>query len=216
MYAETLQMGRTKNEAQRQEYYGTMLAETERLTRLVNNMLNFSRMEAGKKHYEMRNTDVNALVRGVVDTYAAHLHSQGFTVSVVCADRLPDVSADNESIAESLINILDNAIKYSPMEKSVRVSTGWENGNVYVEVEDHGMGIPADQQEKIFEKFYRVSSALVHNTKGSGLGLALVKYIMEAHGGTVSVRSTPAKGSAFRMSFPVHGSHRDGDAERTT
>ncbi len=205
MYAETLQMGRIQNEKQRQEYYSTMLNETERLTRLVNNMLNFSRMEAGRKHYTMHPTDVNALVRRVIDTYNPHLQNQGVTVSVECNDDIPEIRIDEESIAESLINILENAVKYSQEDKRIRVRTGREDGFVFIDVEDHGIGIPPDQQEKIFEKFYRVSTGLVHNTKGSGLGLALVKYIMEAHGGQVSVRSTPGAGSTFRMVLPSGG-----------
>ena len=202
MYTETLLMGRIKDTGHVQAYYATMLTETERLTRLVNNILNFSRMEAGKKQYQMRNTDPNAIVRRVLETYEPHLLELGFTVSVECRD-VPPILGDEESLAESLINILDNAAKYSDTDKQVRVATGWVDGMVFIEVEDHGIGIAPDQREKIFEKFYRVSSGLVHNTKGSGLGLALVRYIVEAHGGTVLVKSTPGEGSTFTLSFPA-------------
>jgi signal transduction histidine kinase len=202
MYAETLHMGRIRDPERMQGYYATMLQETERLTRLVNNILNFSRMEAGKKQYQMRETDLSALVRKVLETYEPHLQNLGFTISVHCHD-VPLILGDEESLAESLINILDNAAKYSDSDKRIRVATGRLDGTVFVEVEDHGIGIAPDQREKIFEKFYRVSGGLVHNTKGSGLGLALVKYIVDAHGGTVRVRSTPGEGSTFTLSFPA-------------
>ncbi len=201
MYAETLHLGRIRDPERMQGYYATMLQETERLTRLINNILNFSRMEAGKKQYQMRETDLSALVEKVMEMYAPHLESLGFTTATACID-VPPILGDEESLAESLLNILDNAAKYSDSDKRIRVATGMRDGNVFIEVEDHGIGIAPDQRDKIFEKFYRISGSLVHNTKGSGLGLALVKYIVEAHGGTVRVRSTPGEGSIFTLSFP--------------
>jgi two-component system phosphate regulon sensor histidine kinase PhoR len=202
MYAETLHMGRIRDPERVQGYYATMLQETERLTRLINNILNFSRMEAGKKQYQMRETDLSVLVEKVLEMYAPHLESLGFTIASACPE-VPPILGDEESLAESLINILDNAAKYSDADKRIRVATGVRDGTVFVEVEDHGIGIAPEQREKIFEKFYRISGSLVHNTKGSGLGLALVKYIVEAHGGAIRVRSAPGEGSTFTLSFPA-------------
>jgi len=202
MFAETLEMGRLKDETKKQEYYSTIVQETERLTRLVNNMLNFSRMEAGKKQYRFRPIDLNATVSGVMSTYDSHFKAEGFDPRVNLDPALPAVNADEESLTEALINIIDNAVKYSPEEKYLGVRTGVSDGAVWVEVEDHGVGIAPEHRQKIFETFYRVSGALVHNTKGSGLGLTLVRHIMEAHGGNVTVESTPGKGSKFRLSIP--------------
>jgi len=208
MFGETLEMGRIKDEEKKKEYYSTIVKETERLTRLVNNILNFSRMEAGKKQYQFRDVQLNRVVNAVLETYSIHLQHEGFTPVAELADGLPPISADDEALTESLINILDNAVKYSNGEKYLRVRTGLEDGSVFVEVEDRGVGISPQHQEKIFETFYRISTGLVHNTKGSGLGLALVRHIMEAHGGRVTVQSTPGKGSTFRLIFPRKKSER--------
>ncbi len=203
MFAETLEMNRVPTEVKKQEYYATILQEAERLTRLVNNILNFSRMEAGRKPYDLQPADLNTLVQKILTTYHPHLVRHGFSLTTDLHPALPEIAADGEAIAESLINILDNAMKYSADDKRIRVRTGCTNGLVFVEIEDHGIGIAHVDQKKIFEKFYRVSSALVHNTKGSGLGLTLVKHIVEAHRGSVAVQSEPGKGSAFRLSFPA-------------
>jgi signal transduction histidine kinase len=112
---------------------------------------------------------------------------------------------DREAIARSLLNLVNNAVKYSPGEKFLGVKLYRANQDVKLEVADHGMGIPSAEQEKIFEKFYRVGDPLVHNTKGSGLGLALVRHIVRAHGGKVSVESVPGQGSTFTIALPLGG-----------
>jgi len=202
MFGETLQMKRVPTEEKKQEYYDTIVQESERLTRLVNNILNFSRIEAGRKEYHFTGVDLNAVTGGVLKSYESHLLQQGFVLSVELDDPIPAVHADAEAVSESLLNIIDNAIKYSRTDKRLRIATGALHGGAYVEVEDHGIGIEPHHQKKIFEKFYRVSSGLVHNTKGSGLGLTLVQHIMDAHHGTVTVKSEPGKGSTFRLAFP--------------
>lgn len=204
MFAEPLEMGRLTSEEKKREYYSTILQETERLTRLVNNILNFSRMEAGKKEYKFEQTDMNDIVSAVLDTYQIHLEKEGFTPIVELDKALPSLNADKEAISEAIINVIDNAIKYSDKEKFLRIGTGRSDHGIFIEIEDHGIGISPSQHEKIFETFYRVSSGLVHNTKGSGLGLALVKHIMDAHGGKVNLKSYPGEGSTFRLEFPLN------------
>jgi len=108
-------------------------------------------------------------------------------------------------MARSLLNLVNNALKYSQDQKFIGVSLYRQNGAVNLEVTDHGIGIPETEQQKIFEKFYRVGDPLVHNTKGSGLGLSLVRHIVQAHGGQVSVDSVPGQGSKFTISLPVNG-----------
>jgi two-component system phosphate regulon sensor histidine kinase PhoR len=146
---------------------------------------------------------LNVLVSGVLSTYDSHLAAEGFEPQVALAPGLPTVEADEEAMTEALINIVDNAVKYSAQEKFLGIRTGVSDGAVYVEVEDHGVGIAPEHRQKIFETFYRVSEGLVHTSKGSGLGLTLVRHIMEAHGGGVTVESLFGKGSTFRLSIPL-------------
>jgi two-component system phosphate regulon sensor histidine kinase PhoR len=202
MFTETLSMKRVPTEKKKQEYYTTILQETERLTRLINNILNFSRMEAGKKQYNFAPADLNEVVKRVMKTFQSHLEHEGFVTAIDLTEKMPSVLADSETIAEALINILDNAMKYSKNEKFVRISTGVSGKMVFIEVEDHGIGIDPQHQTKIFETFYRVSTGLTNNIKGSGLGLSLVKHIMDTHGGTIDLKSTPGKGSTLRLLFP--------------
>jgi two-component system, OmpR family, phosphate regulon sensor histidine kinase PhoR len=203
MFTETLSMKRVQTEEKKQEYYETILQETERLTRLINNILNFSRMEAGKKQYHLEPLALNDVVTGVLKTYTSHLEHEGFITSVQQNENLPTIHADREAIAEALINILDNAVKYSTADKYVRIKTGQTDSMIYVEVEDHGIGIDKHHHKKIFETFYRVSTGLTNNIKGSGLGLSLVTHIMDAHAGMIELESVPGKGSTFRLLFPI-------------
>lgn len=204
MFAETLEMGRVPTEEKRLEYYRIIGLETTRLTRLINNILNFSRMEAGKKTYHFQPLQVNDVVEDILHLYAYKLRSKGFEVEQNLGEDLPLIEGDTEAIAEALINLIDNAIKYSPEEKHVTLTTVREGEQVNVMVKDRGMGIAPEDQKKIFDKFYRVSSALVHDTKGTGLGLALIKHIMDAHKGSVRVASKIGKGSQFTLTFPIH------------
>jgi two-component system phosphate regulon sensor histidine kinase PhoR len=202
MFAETLAMGRLKDEQKKQEYYATIVHESERLTHLVNNILNFSRMDAGRKEYRKTPADLNDIVRGVLGTYTHHLQRQGFVLTTAYCSETLVTPADREAVAEALINLLDNAMKYSGEWKEITVRTQRAPGELHVEVEDRGIGIAREHHRRIFETFYRVPSGLVHDTKGSGLGLSLVKHIMDAHGGRVDVESAAGKGSTFRLVFP--------------
>ena len=205
MFAETLELGRVPTEEKKKEYYATILQETERLTRLINNILNFSRMEAGKKQYAFAPVAFNEIIQRIAATYSHQLHQSGFTLTEKYALDLPVIQADREAVSEALINIIDNAIKYSGDQRSIAIRTSLTTDGIMVEVEDQGIGIAPEHQKKIFEKFYRVSSPLIHNTKGSGLGLSLVRHIMDAHGGAATVTSAQGRGSTFRLTFPVDG-----------
>ena len=202
MFAETLEMNRVASQEKKQEYYRVISQETERLTHLVNNILNFSRIEAGRKEYNFQTIELNDLVKKVLENYNYHLRQNGFEVKMKLAEKLPAVKVDEESLSEALLNLIDNAIKYSHDEKFIAVKTGIDDSTVFLEVEDHGIGIDHAQKEKIFDKFYRVSGGLVHNTKGSGLGLTLVRNIMDAHNGKVKVDSQIGKGSRFTLYLP--------------
>jgi signal transduction histidine kinase len=204
LYAETLEMGRLLNPEKYQEYYRIIRKESERLTALINNILDFSRIEAGRKEYELRETDLAELVRTTLDSYRYQIEQHGFAFEQSIEEDLPKVEVDREAIARSLLNLVNNAVKYSSKDKYLRVNVYRSNGNVNMEVVDHGIGIPRAEQNKIFEKFYRASDPLVHNTKGSGLGLSLVRHVIDAHGGQVSVDSAPGRGSKFTIILPVN------------
>jgi signal transduction histidine kinase len=202
LYAETLELGRLTDPAKYQEYYQIIRKESERLTALINNILDFSRIEAGRKEYEFRETDLAELVKNTVESYRYQIEQHGFTLDENI-EPVPPLRVDREAVARSLVNLVNNALKYSQDRKFIGVNLYRANGSVKLEVVDHGIGIPQQEQHKIFEKFYRVGDPLVHNTKGSGLGLSLVQHIVKAHGGEVSVDSTPGEGSKFTISLPV-------------
>ncbi|MCZ6900705.1 MAG: ATP-binding protein [Bacteroidetes bacterium] len=209
MFAETLQMGRVKTEEKKQEYYAIISKESNRLATIVNSILNFSKMEANKKIYNFEETNLNEVVEDILKTYDFHLKNHGFQYEFIPDQSIQKIQTDQESIKEAVINLLDNAIKYSKETKKIEVKTGQYNGYEFIEVKDHGIGISKVDQKEIFEKFFRVSSGLVHNTKGTGLGLSLVKHIMKGHKGKITLTSVLDKGSSFKLHFPVnHGTHQ--------
>nr|ART40511.1 L754 [uncultured bacterium] len=203
LYAETLELGRINTKEKKQQYYRIIRKESERLTALINNILDFSRIEAGRKEYEFRNTDIAELVHNTLESYRYQIEQQGFAFEESIDSDLPAVPVDREAIARALVNLVNNALKYSTEEKFLGVKLYRENGVVKLEVADHGIGISRRDQSKIFEKFYRAGDPLVHNTKGSGLGLSLVRHITQAHGGEIAVESTPGRGSKFILSLPL-------------
>jgi signal transduction histidine kinase len=203
LYAETLELGRITTKEKKHQYYRIIRKESERLTALINNILDFSRIEAGHKEYEFRDTDIADLVRNTLDSYRYQIEQQGFALEESIDPDLPAVRVDREAIARALVNLVNNALKYSKDEKYLGVKLYRDNGSVKLEVADHGIGIARRDQTKIFEKFYRAGDPLVHNTKGSGLGLSLVRHITEAHGGEIEVESAPGTGSKFIMSLPL-------------
>jgi signal transduction histidine kinase len=205
LYAETLELGRLTTAEKFQEYYQIIRKESDRLTVLINNILDFSRIEAGHREYDFHETNLAELVRMTTESYRYQIEQQGFVFEQGIADDIPPIRVDPEALARSLLNLINNALKYSLEKKFIRVQLYRDKDMVRLEVIDHGIGIPHKEQAKIFEKFYRVGDPLVHDTKGSGLGLSLVQHIVQAHGGHVRVESTPGKGSKFTISLPVDG-----------
>ncbi|HWN08481.1 MAG TPA: HAMP domain-containing sensor histidine kinase [Pyrinomonadaceae bacterium] len=203
LYAETLELGRITTQDKKQKYYRIIRKESERLTALINNILDFSRIEAGRKEYEFRNTDIAELVHNTLESYRYQIEQQGFAFEENIDSNLPAVPVDREAIARALVNLVNNALKYSAEEKFLGVKLYRDSDMVKLEVADRGIGIARRDQSKIFEKFYRAGDPLVHNTKGSGLGLSLVRHISQAHGGDIAVESTPGRGSRFILSLPL-------------
>ena len=203
LYAETLELGRITTQTKKHEYYSIIRKESERLTALINNILDFSRIEAGRKEYDFRETDIAELVRNTLDSYRYQIEQQGFALEEQIDPSIPTVRVDREAIARALVNLVNNALKYSDSEKFLGVKLYRDKSVLKLEVSDRGIGIERHEQARIFEKFYRTGDPLVHNTKGSGLGLSLVRHITQAHGGDVEVESTPGRGSKFTLSLPL-------------
>ena len=203
LYAETLELGRITTELKKHEYYSITRKESERLTALINNILDFSRIEAGRKEYDFRETDIAELVRNTLDSYRYQIEQHGFAFEEQIDTSIPSVRVDREAIARALVNLVNNALKYSDNEKFLGVRLYRDDCMLKLEVSDRGIGIDRNEQSRIFEKFYRTGDPLVHNTKGSGLGLSLVRHITQAHGGDVEVESTPGRGSKFTLKLPL-------------
>jgi signal transduction histidine kinase len=208
LFAETLELGRVPSAEKAQQYHRIINKESHRLSQLINNILVFSLIEAGRKEYRFVKGHVVAVVRDVVDAYRFPIEQQGFALEVEIAEDLPELSLDPEALSQALINLINNAIKYSPDRKRIAIAARRDGERVLVSVSDSGIGIPKAEQKKVFEKFYRAESSLVHTTKGSGLGLALVRHIVEAHGGEVELASAPDQGSTFTIVLPLRGSER--------
>jgi two-component system phosphate regulon sensor histidine kinase PhoR len=146
---------------------------------------------------------INELVEEVLQTYSFHLENKGFSHRLELTQELPLIRADRESVMEAIINLLDNAIKYSPDTKEITLATEKDDKWVVVSVADKGVGIEDKKLKQIFDKFYRVTQGDIYHTQGAGLGLSIVKHIMGAHSGQVQVDSKPGKGSTFKLMFPI-------------
>jgi signal transduction histidine kinase len=200
---ETLEMRRINNPHDTEKFLATISRETLRLQSLVDNVLDFSRLEAGRHLFKFENVDLADVVRETVDGFRPRLEQQGFRIEEDVPERLPAVRADATAVSHCVLNLLDNAIKYSRERREVRVEAGVRDGDVYVAVRDRGIGIPAADQPKVFEKFVRLETGLVHDVKGAGLGLSLVDQIIRAHGGRVELASQPGEGSTFTLVLPI-------------
>ena len=206
VFGETLEMGRVRDEPTRQEYYRVITRESERLSRLIDNVLDFSRIEGGRQTYSMTPTAVEPLIRTTLEAFAYPLAQQGFKVEVRVAADLPEVAMDADAVGQALANLIDNAIKYSGDDRALTIDTRAAGGWLVIAVSDRGVGIAREEQARIFEKFYRVGRSDTQGRRGSGVGLALVRHIAEAHGGTVTVESAPGDGSRFSLRLPLGGS----------
>ena len=209
VFGEFLKLGRVKGEIKVREYGEYIETESRRLTQLINNILDFSKIESGQKTYQFEQADVEQVVNETLKTFEIVLDQHGFTVNLDKTQQsLPPVVIDQEAIAQAFINLLDNAVKYSGEANEINVTLGQQNGFVTIAVRDFGIGIASEEREKVFEKFYRVGNSLVHDVKGSGLGLSIVKHVVEAHHGKVTVESELGHGSTFTIHLPFENGSR--------
>jgi len=203
LFSEILELGRVNTEEKKNEYYRIIRHESRRLNNTIDNILDFSRIEAGRKKYDLVDGDMAEVIDNVVSTHRYQITNSGFDVQTNIQSDLPPVLIDREAMSQAISNLLDNAIKYSGKIKQVSITAEKLGTDLSIEIADHGIGIPRTEQARVFEKFYRVGNGLVHDVKGSGLGLSLVKHIIEAHNGTISVQSDIGKGSRFTILLPL-------------
>lgn len=204
MFAETLRMGRAADPQVAEEYLDTIVNETERLTRLLNNVLEFAKLERGVARFRLSRQPVAGAVRTAVRAMSYPLAQQGFDLNVDVPAGLPDLLVDADAIEQAVLNLLTNAMKYSGQARTIDLTVRHDGHDVVIDVTDRGIGIPAAEQPRIFEKFYRASTPENHHIPGTGLGLTLVEHIVRGHGGSVRVRSTPGEGSTFSLVLPVN------------
>jgi signal transduction histidine kinase len=205
MFAEMLRDGRQADPGRRQRYLELMVSEAGRLTRLVNNVLDFSQLEQGRKRYAMKDVDLAALCRSVLEAERPRLEEAGFAVRAPEGGGTVTVRADEDALRQVLANLLSNAEKYSGDRRDIAVQVGVDGGRPFFRILDRGIGIASEHAQKIFREFYRVDDSLTATVKGTGLGLSIARRIVRDHGGDLAYESREGGGSAFRAVFPDAG-----------
>lgn len=209
--AENLTEGWVTDPDKQREYYRLLAREGERLSHLVENILDFSRIEAKRKTYHREMVPVVEFVQKAIDRFNLQVEGQGVQLETTLAPNLPRVQADAAAMEQALMNLLDNAAKYSKIGKRIKLSAETEKDHVTIKVVDYGIGIEAKEIPKLFDKFYRIESSIGRTIPGSGIGLTLVKEIIEAHGGHIDVESEVGEGSTFIVIIPMNNQTSDGN-----
>jgi signal transduction histidine kinase len=222
LMAEGLERGKISEPAKQQEYFRFITQECRRLSSMIENVLDFARIEQGRKQYEFEPTDVAALVEKTVSLMEPYAAERGVRLALSvppasCRVDEPDhaetrqdaegtfaATIDGQAVQQALVNLIDNAVKHSPAgnEVVVELALNPQRSTLDLSVADHGPGIPSSEHEKIFERFYRLGSELRRETPGVGIGLSIVKHVVEAHGGRVRVESEVGEGSRFTIELP--------------
>jgi signal transduction histidine kinase len=189
-------------ESRRADYYRMQYHDSERLQRLVESLLDFGRMESGAREYRFEAVETTGFLHTLAGEFSMDVAASGYTVELGLQPEGAVVSADREALGRAVWNLLDNAVKYSPSHKTVWLKSAVVDGRVEISVRDRGVGVPVEDEPRIFEKFARGANAAVSGAKGTGLGLAMVRHIVTAHGGSVRLESMPGAGSTFTISLP--------------
>jgi len=202
MYSEMLEKNWVKSEDKLTEYYRNMRQESERLSRLIENVLDFSRIQKGRKKYTFKVGYINKCVADVVEMMKPYAAQGGFSINTELS-RVGQSAFDSDAVTQIVVNLLDNAIKYAhdAEDKNITVRTRNDGQLILIEVEDHGPGVSHRQRKKIFEQFYRSGAEATRETSGTGLGLALVKKFAQAHNGFVEILSAKPTGAIFRVAL---------------
>ncbi|UCE40583.1 MAG: GHKL domain-containing protein [Candidatus Aminicenantes bacterium] len=200
---ERLQEGKVKERTKMKQYFSVIAQDTDKLTRMVGNILDFSKIDEGKREYDFVEINLAQLVSHQIQAFQKDELLKDFSIQAFIQKDIPKLSVDREALSQALNNLLDNAVKFSRDNKKIEVRLSRDERNVILEVKDNGIGIPPYEWDKIFDKFYQGKNALKQTVKGTGLGLTLVKHTVEAHGGKVSVKSKVGDGSTFSLIFPI-------------
>ena len=203
MFIEMLSLGRVKDSAQAQEILALLAKESERLSNLIERVLDWGRIESGRKEYHRVQTSAHLLIEASLAALRAQRFNETIAIEQTEDPELPPLFIDLSALAGALLNLLQNAFKYSGDQKTIKIRARKEKKGVSIDVEDNGAGIPPRERKRIFDRFYRIDSLLTRKTEGSGLGLALAKRIVEAQGGKISVKSEVGKGSCFTLRLPA-------------
>jgi signal transduction histidine kinase len=201
--AEMLKTNRVPSEERRQQYYDVLLEQSERLSLQIDNILDLSKMEAGRREFKFEIIEFGPLLQEIISSLQHRVRHEGMVIQERIGNSLPAMKLDREAIGEAVTNLIDNAMKYSGESKKVTVRAFVENQHVIIAVQDFGIGISKKEVDKVFERFYRGGNSLTRSVKGSGLGLTLVKQIAEAHQGTAHVESELGCGSTFSLRLPL-------------
>ncbi len=202
-HAETLLLGRAGSPETTSDYLKTIVSESERLTRLVDSVLDFSRIERGGKTYALQDTRLEDVVRSAAKAMEYPLSQTGFSLTISSDGSEPTLRADPEALTQAMLNLLGNAMKYSGDSRSIEIRIGTRDEEGFVDVIDHGIGIARDEQSRIFERFHRVQSTETSDIAGTGLGLPLALHVVEAHRGRIALVSNPGHGSTFSVLLPL-------------
>ena len=200
--SEILQQGKIKDKAKRKELLAVVASESGRLSRLIHNILDFGKIEQDAKTYHFQRTEITPLIKEAVDIFRFKLDAEGFALRLELPRDPVGLDIDRDAVKQALINLIDNAMKYSTTHKEIEIRLLEKQREAEIQIKDQGIGIAPEEQEKIFDKYYRAAGVKEVNPKGVGLGLKIVKHIMAAHKGSITVESRPGQGSAFKLIFP--------------
>jgi signal transduction histidine kinase len=201
--SEMLQSDRLPSDERRYKYYDVLVDQSERLSLLIDNILDFSKLEEGKRKLQFETVDIETLLKEIILTFQHRIRHEGFSIQTKMETPLPPIEIDKSAITQAISNILENAIKFSGERKEIFLRAFAEAQHMNIAVQDFGVGMKTEDMDKIFERFYRGGDELTRTVKGSGLGLTIVKQIVEAHHGSVYVDSKPGEGCTFTIRLPL-------------
>ena len=203
MFAETLRLRRFREPEKETEYLDTIVNESQRLDRLIANVLDFSKIEKGRRIYRFEKTSLEEVLESAIRVMDYPLRQKGFQLKLTLRADIPEINADPDALLQAVLNLLDNAVKYSGDAREIELSLERSELNAIIRIRDGGIGIPASEHQRIFEKFHRVPDPKNEGVVGAGLGLALAEHIVKAHGGRIEVESRPGEGSVFSIVLPL-------------
>jgi signal transduction histidine kinase len=204
MMTEMLYHNRVQTEERKSAYYSSMLEESEHLSHLIDNILDFSRIDDDRKKYEFIDLDLNDLLLKFLESTRERLPEPGFDIRYSSPDKVPVIRADKNAILQVFYNLVDNAIKFSGTSRQIDINLDRKGDELFFCVKDYGIGISGKDQEKVFDRFYRSEESQQLGIRGSGIGLTIVKKIIEAHQGNLTLKSKPGEGSLFCVHLPIN------------